>query len=168
MKYVVLVLITFALACTAGKKNTTQPPEADRLRFDESFDPVSLNDDDIIIGNKEVKSSGSLDRTNTNAVVRSTVKEVDGFRVQLLATKNFEMASLVEQEATNKFAESGQKTYLIFEEPLYKIRIGDFTDRETAEEFRKLARSQGYRQAFIVRSKVLPVRSEDNNAANLQ
>ena len=65
-----------------------------------------------------------------------------------------EKATLLEEEAKSQFATSGHKTYLVFEAPLYKIRLGDFTTRNQAEDLKIQALRYGYRESFIVRTKV--------------
>ena len=44
--------------------------------------------------------------------------------------------------------------YLIFESPQYKVRIGDFTDREEAIRFCNLLRKESYPDAWVVKSNV--------------
>ncbi|TFH01657.1 MAG: SPOR domain-containing protein [Calditrichales bacterium] len=82
------------------------------------------------------------------------MKEVNGYRVQILATKNIETASLYEQEATERLQGYDHKTYLIFEAPLYKIRVGDCKTRLEAESVREIMEDYGYRETFIVKSKI--------------
>lgn len=161
MKYYILILAFILAACGASKKTVKDDSgKSGQVAFNESFDPLSLNDDDLVIearnaGKKEVK-----DAAKNNATILP-VKEMDGYRVQIVATKNIETASLIEQEATDQFLEKQQKIYLIFEAPLYKVRIGDFTDRDEAEQVQSLARSIGYREAFIVKTKVIPRQEAD-------
>lgn len=153
-----LVLVT---AC-AGTRETVpeeKPKTADETPYDESFDPRSLDDDDIVVG--PGKSAGAVTAGAVSTAGESgaageeaRVKEINGFRVQILATNNIETASLVEQEASDRFESRGYKTYLLFETPLYKIRIGDCEKRSEAEELRDLAIGNGYTGAFIVKSKV--------------
>jgi hypothetical protein len=130
-------------------------PPQDTYRYDESFDPLMLEDDDILIAGDD--NTAVIDNTlnndpDTEAIV--TTKEVTGFRVQILATKNIETASLFEQEASERFGHLDHKTYLIFEAPLYKIRLGDCKERPQAEELRDLAMQYGYRESFIVKTKI--------------
>jgi hypothetical protein len=139
----------------AGTKETVkeEPVVKTKPQFDESFDPLSLNDDDIIIAGAMVEKSNP---ENPVVVVdeKTIPQEVNGFRVQILATKNIETASLFEQEATERFESLEHKTYLIFEAPLYKIRVGDCKERADAENLREIAKQYGYREAFIVKCKI--------------
>jgi hypothetical protein len=129
-------------------------PLQDTYQYDESFDPLNLTDDDIIIAGNDNTQSVENSGNNPDAALNIEQREINGFRVQILATKNIETASLFEQEASERFTHLDHKTYLIFEAPLYKIRVGDCKDRTQAEELRDLAMQYGYRESFIVKSKI--------------
>jgi hypothetical protein len=145
------------LGCGAGKEIAREEPEIENRpgRYDESFDPMTLNDDDLVI---LADSSQSTHLPTTDQKLKpspAATKEIEGFKVQILATNNIESASLTEQEANARFEPLGHKTYLVFEAPLYKIRIGDCMDRNAAEELRDKAMEFGYSGAFIVKTKIL-------------
>ena len=154
MKYFLLFTAIFYMGCAGTREPVKEEPvEEAKPQYDESFDPLSLNDDDIIIADAAVLSSVAENPVNV-VEEKSIPKEIDGFRVQILATKNIETASLFEQEATERFESLEHKTYLIFEAPLYKIQIGDCKERSDAENLRDLAKQYGYREAFIRKCKI--------------
>lgn len=153
MRYFLIILLLLYLGCAATKtvvEEESTPVEI--TKYDESFDPLSLDDDDIVIANTEVSASTETKDTKENSI--TLPHEITGFRVQILATKNIETASLFEQEASERFQSQNYKTYLIFEAPLYKIRVGDCRIRAEAETLRDLATGYGYRESFIVKSKI--------------
>ncbi|MCB0281471.1 MAG: SPOR domain-containing protein [Calditrichae bacterium] len=157
MKFFLILLISFTLFACSSTKQVQQPDDnVSSEKFDETFDPNSLDDDDIIIAkHEETVSKTEADKVKTNPLdEKISYREANGFRVQILATKNIETATLTEQEAKDLFATMEHKVYLIFDAPLYKIRVGDVTDRNDAEEIRDTAKDYGYREAFIVPSKV--------------
>jgi hypothetical protein len=124
-------------------------------RYDESFDPLSLNDDDLVITADSTRTSiGTWENKSTQQSQPLISNESEGFRVQILATNNIGTASLTEQEATARFGSLGFKVYLVFEAPLYKIRVGDCLERNAAEELRDKAKDFGYGGAFVVRTKI--------------
>jgi hypothetical protein len=153
--YLVVIAFIITAGCSSTKEVVKEDiPVQDVYQYDESFDPLSLEDDDILIAGDD--STPTVDNTenNPNPEEIVTTKEITGFRVQILATKNIETASLFEQEASERFGHLDHKTYLIFEAPLYKIRVGDCKERIEAEELRDLAMQYGYRESFIVKSKI--------------
>ena len=157
-----ILLIALIYACgTSGKVIKENDPQQNKIktsRYDESFDPLSLDDEDIIITKKEEKESDQ--NTADNKIENTADEEVvllesEGFRVQIFATRSIETATLAQQKAVDQFSDSNYKVYLVFEAPLYRLRIGDALSRSDAEDIRDLAKERGYDEAFIVRSKVM-------------
>jgi hypothetical protein len=58
-----------------------------------------------------------------------------GFRIQVVSTTNRDNATLIKTDLMNKFPE--HKTYILFQSPNFKVRIGNFIKREEAEKLRK-------------------------------
>jgi len=153
--YWVLLSALFIMGCAGTQKVVKDDiPQQDIYKYDESFDPLSLDDDDIIIAGDENIEITDNSGNNPKTEIPPVVKEMTGFRVQILATKNIETASLFEQEASERFTNLDHKTYLIFEAPLYKIRVGNCRKRAEAEELRDMDLQYGYRESFIVKSKI--------------
>jgi hypothetical protein len=154
MRLIMIVLGVLLVSCAGTQQAIEEEPIKEAPpQFDESFDPLSLNDDDIVIA----AAATALSEENAPSVKSEEPriqKEITGFRVQILATKNIETASLFEQEASERFEAMGHHTYLIFEAPLYKIRLGDCQERSEAETLRDTALEYGYRESFIVKCKI--------------
>lgn len=157
MKYLLCIGTLLIMSCGGSQELVLKDESLQKkIKYNESFDPLSLNDDDIIIEPEKIPQDNNTNDENITTqegIVHQ--KEVPGYRVQLIATKNIESASFVEQEASERFKLNGHKTYLIFESPLYKIRIGDCLKRTEAEQLRDLAKDFGYREAFIVKTKII-------------
>ncbi len=151
------VILGLLTSCAAPRKTTPTPsphtPAASG--YDESFDPVSLNDDDITFPQESNPQEvwQSHKSTATSREERPNV-QISGFRVQLMATKDMQTAELIKREALEKFAPDSINVYVEFDSPYYKIRICDCQSREEAERVKQLAIERGYRQAWIVRTRV--------------
>ena len=159
-----IVALSLLMACSGQQKVVQKPiSEESASPYDESFDPLSLHDDDITIqpGENKTAATRKVEVKESNQAGSETVlKETDGFRVQILATRSIETATMVKQQAEKQFRPYDHKVYWQFEAPFYKIRVGDVVKRTDAENIRDLAKQLGYDQAFPVRSKVkVPVRS---------
>ena len=156
MKYLLIVLGLFLIGCSGTKSVTKQDDQSDN-KYDESFDPMTLEDNDIVFPSTITNTSNKDNDNpiNNDDKSQSLQQEVNGFRVQIIATQDLEKATLLEEEAKSQFSMNGHKTYLVFEAPLYKIRLGDFTSRNEADELKMQAINYGYREAFIVRTKVI-------------
>ena len=118
-----------------------------------TFDPSSLIDPEprwpeilnpLIDSDTKVNAVKSLD---------SNITEIEGFRVQVFATQDRNKADQLQRELVLKFDE---KVYIIFEAPNYKLRVGDFLDRENAERLRKRLVSSDFPSSWIVRTRIQP------------
>jgi hypothetical protein len=85
-------------------------------------------------------------------VPREVVVEKPGYRVQIAALSSQDEAMQIKKEAMLKFGDQG--VYLIFDPPFYKIRVGDFVSRYDAEKLQQKAIQLGYKDAWIVRTRV--------------
>ncbi|OIR14270.1 sporulation related domain protein [mine drainage metagenome] len=71
-----------------------------------------------------------------------------GFRVQIISTSNREEAFKMKADVLTKFPD--QKSYIIFQAPNYKIRIGNFLKREDAENYRKQITNSFPQEIYVV------------------
>jgi hypothetical protein len=75
----------------------------------------------------------------------------EGYRVQVLATRYFERADSLAVIMKNTVSDS---VYVDFEAPNYKVRIGDFIDRNSAESLQQDLVQMGYYSAWILRTRI--------------
>ena len=75
----------------------------------------------------------------------------EGYRVQVLATRYFERAESLAVIMKNTVSDS---VYVDFEAPNYKVRIGDFIDRNSAESLQQELVQMGYYSAWILRTRI--------------
>tara|TARA_B100000508_G_scaffold114452_1_gene93267 strand:+ start:2544 stop:2981 length:438 start_codon:yes stop_codon:yes gene_type:complete len=75
----------------------------------------------------------------------------EGYRVQVLATRYFERAESLAVIMKNTVSDS---VYVDFEAPNYKVRIGDFIDRNSAESLQQELVQMGYNSAWILRARI--------------
>ena len=76
---------------------------------------------------------------------------VNGYRVQVMATRYYEKADSLRNILTENF---GSEVYIDFEAPNYKIRIGNCAVRKQAEDLQDTLKSQGYNSAWIISTRV--------------
>jgi hypothetical protein len=125
-----------------------------RVKQDESFNPLNLKEEDPMkLPESRLKVSESASAGGQSASRGGKgLREVAGFRVQLIATDSEVDARELEQKALLDFKNN---VYLIFDPPNYKVRVGDFQDRAQANEFKERAVRLGYVNAWVVQSRVL-------------
>lgn len=155
---VLLLLLVFFFSCSSSRKTTREKPtEKETPQFDESFDPLKLGDEDIVF-KEEKKTADTKESTSPISGAQESADEenklIDGFRIQLFATKDIESANIAKKEAEIVFTEDSLNIYVEFDTPYYKLRIGDFQDRDNAAQFRDISREKGYQSSWIVKTKV--------------
>ena len=80
----------------------------------------------------------------------SSIEEINlikGYRVQIIISQNEQELQDVKTEIEKSINE---QTYIIFELPNYKLRVGNFLNRKEAENFQKKIVRLGYRTAWVV------------------
>jgi hypothetical protein len=78
---------------------------------------------------------------------------VQGFRIQVFSSSGVDEASLVKEIATEKFAEDS--VYVVYDAPVYKVRVGDFVNRYEANQRLPEFVEKGYRDAWIVPDRIV-------------
>ena len=81
--------------------------------------------------------------------IRITTQE--GYRLQI-----FESSSVEETNRTLRKFERSLKdsVYMVFEAPLYKLRLGNFVTKKEAEKQKANLNKKGYKNIWIVRSRI--------------
>ncbi|MCU0337162.1 MAG: SPOR domain-containing protein [Sediminibacterium sp.] len=72
---------------------------------------------------------------NKRSALLTSSGSVKGFRVQVINTNKRDDATRVKSELLSRFPE--HKSYIMFQAPYFKVRIGNFLKREEAEKLRK-------------------------------
>lgn len=84
-----------------------------------------------------------------------------GFRIQVLSTRDMKLADTTQTAfnawADTTFQEYVPRAYVFFRQPFYRVRVGDFHDRERAIEFSRKIKSR-YPDAWVVHDRINPFR----------
>lgn len=162
----IIVFFIFMLSCSSSQLGWKSEPEPkkNKDKYIEDFDPLTLEEDFVILEDKTEKNekSGAINAkisdSNKEFPTDTEIVTVQGFRVQLLATSNEDQARRAKQKAIYKIQEN---VYLDFESSLWKIRVGNCQTIKEAEELREKVRRIGRREgeeewinAWIVPSKI--------------
>ncbi len=78
-------------------------------------------------------------------------EKIMGYRVQIFATLKKEKAQYIASRARKVLS---RPVYVEYIPPFYKVRVGDFRNREDAEEYRDYLRANGYPDAFVVETEI--------------
>jgi len=161
--YIVLVALIFLMFGCSGTQQLTQesnaPVEKQRGSgiINEYFDPLILEEDDLVI-KKTISTESRSD--NMEAVMSEPTMtgeqpdQLAGFRVQICAVSEEEKARQIQREAILRFTE--EEVYLIYDNPYYKVRVGDCLTRYDADRLQQYAVEKGFTDAWVVKTKIKP------------
>jgi cell division septation protein DedD len=147
--FIAALFLTALHAQTESDTTVHAHPEPLQL-FERSFTP-SFYDTEVYLYKKEDST-----RTYGRPIDRSVTappETLQGFRIQLLATNNFDEANTTRNMLTAGFPDLWM--YLVFEAPTYKIRVGDFVNRAEAKSLLDQFQSQGFKKAWIVPDRII-------------
>jgi len=158
---IITILLAGLLFFCAGpsqvqrKKDQTKK-KAEQFRMNEDFEPTSLGDYSIKVQEPRVSKKDVVDiknilRGNEAPDTTNAGHKVSGYRVQLIATRDEAEARAVLREAVISFEE---RVYRTFDDPYYKIRVGDCTSRFEADELQQKAAEMGFLESWVVQTMV--------------
>lgn len=84
-----------------------------------------------------------------------------GFRIQVVSTARRDDAFRVKDELESQFPE--EKTYIVYQSPNFKVRIGNFIKREEADKFKALLNKIYPNGVYIVDDAVEYIAKEDED-----
>ena len=165
------LLLTLA-ACSGGRGAAsgddpgegTEEPDLSRY---EDFNPAPYRED--APATREEIDHDVPERLLAGRADAGVEQTVQGYRVQILSSKNKDAAENAAVEAqqwwnsqsgeapADLFAADGFSVYTIYRQPYYRVRVGNFTSRAEAERALEFLR-QRYNDAFIARGEVTVTR----------
>ena len=103
--------------------------------------------------NYSLKSQDSLihQLVNRHIAINQAKRSMPGYRIQIYFGQNRTKANEVKTDFLQLFPKTG--AYLVYQQPNFKIRVGDFRSRLEALKFLKDIQSL-YAAAFIVKDEV--------------
>ena len=164
---ILLSLLILAYGCgrKSGIAPEDQPQTGSRITDSRGFDPLELPRDmevvparyprsgsisggSVLIDTAEVQQSDSPDSLG----IRPPLTPIDSvnnqaYRVQLETSNVYDEARRAAAVAEEIF---DQPVFVDYEVPNYKVRVGSFADRDQAEQYRQIARTAGYTNAWVV------------------
>ena len=166
-----VVLVLAGCSGKAGPAEEVRQIETETPEQTARFNPFDLPQDREIIPRLHPKtapifSANSPDTANADSLPEIADRPViverplnlgidklnnQTFRIQIGATELFGDARREKEIAEEVF---DQPVYLDYEVPYYKLRVGSFADRRSAEQYLPKAKMAGYKTAWVVTVRV--------------
>ncbi|HLX12244.1 MAG TPA: SPOR domain-containing protein [Bacteroidota bacterium] len=151
---VLLAAILLLIGCKGSedvKKDDTVNAKQLLSASENNFDPSKYDDPASVIINNDKNGSSAQPVPVLDTRVPSDT--ISGFRIQVLFTKEIGDANLVRDTLTAALPQ--EYVYVVYEAPYYKVRVGNFLDRATADGYLRSVTTKGFPDAWVVPDKVL-------------
>ena len=144
--------------CAAASKdvhvmvNPDPKPKAEQQ--EQKFDPSIVTRDPWIVQYRvqSAQTLTSTDMKGESGSEKNAEESAIGYRVQLFSTTDYHAALEFRDNAGLSITDN---VYLDYEQPYYKVRVGNYADQESAEEAKMAARDLGFRDAWVIRTRIL-------------
>lgn len=96
------------------------------------------NANDSIIVHKDARLdilTAKQAQSNKRTAMMTSSGQYKGYRIQVLSTRQREEAFNIKSMLLSNFPD--QKTYVMYQSPNFKVRIGNFLKQDDADKFRK-------------------------------
>lgn len=148
--------ILFICGCSGSKETEGNENKETTLKeflssYEKTFDPSDY-DVDVNIIKEEEKRRQIIEEVELNYTT-AIPETIPGFRVQILLTQDIDHAQQTKENISSLLMD--EWVYIVHDSPNYKVRIGDFTDRSSANQLIKKIIDAGYKNAWVVPDRVL-------------
>jgi len=120
-------------------------------KYEKSFDPSKYNPpvDSILAAERHQHIAMEAAKIITVAPPET----IPGFRVQVLFTPEIEQANHTRDSLLTILPD--EWSYIVYDSPYYKVRVGNFTDRGIASQMVTKLISFGFQDAWVVPDKII-------------
>jgi hypothetical protein len=166
MKYLSLAIVVSAIAlmisgCSSSgssQKEAAAPPEEQEhrvplSRYEKTFNPSDYDDEitEIQRQHRLEQERTAAERQLDSVIVESTFTQ--GYRIQIFATGSIDEANAMRLTALQLITEDS--LYVVYDPPVYKVRIGDFPTRSEANQKLATVITQGFADAWVVGDRII-------------
>jgi cell division septation protein DedD len=158
MKYFLCALIVIFLVAACAKKQTVTGESPIGETIFEEVSPEEVDTSSIVFEEIPVTPPAKsfieeLEEEKPTVVSTTPVATKRGYRVQIGAYDNQAEANAMANRARGVLTRS---VYVQYVAPYYKVRVGDFTSKYEATQYKNQLRSGTYRDAWVVESEINP------------
>lgn len=157
LRYLLFLLGSFMVWGCSGSKEVSNTEVHDyTLReflgaYEPTFNPSDYDPDITVLKQREEDRHNAL---VASAVVSTALPEtIPGFRVQVLFTQEIDEANRTRDSLSSLLPDDW--IYIVYDVPYYKVRVGNFADRPSANQILKKLTGLGYTDAWIVPDNVI-------------
>lgn len=135
------------------KPSVEQGEKAPLAVFEKSFRPSDYDEDVEALEKHRVGKEDQTDLDTRKDSVKVEEETLQGFRIQIFASSNILEANLAKQTASQLI--TIDSLYIVYDPPVYKVRVGDYPTRLDANRSLVSVVQKGYPDAWIVTDRII-------------
>jgi hypothetical protein len=157
------VLVLLLVGCTSSissirdeepKQEAPKENKHSLAEYESTLNPADYDQEVEVVEKahvEEKKQRAPLEIPKDSLVVEEEV--VQGFRIQVFSSSSVDEATKMKDVVMEKFL--GDSVYVVYDAPVYKVRVGDFVNRYEANQRLPEFMEKGYRDAWIVPDRIV-------------
>lgn len=152
-------LALFALACGGEQQATRQESQgkegngkAPLAYYEATLKPSDFDEEVDLVKRAQAQTGTSV---NIDMRADSTVIEEEsgqGYRIQVFASSNIDEANAAKAVAAERV--NHDSVYVVYDPPVYKVRVGDYPTRLEANQQLSRLINNGYPDAWVVADRI--------------
>lgn len=141
---------------TRGDSETASDTREHRLSLSQAesrFNPSEYDDELTVVQQQhEIEQQrAAIEASKDTLIIES--EPTQGYRIQIFATDNIDEANAMRMTTVQRITEDS--VYIVYDPPVYKVRVGDFRTRAEASQRMGIISSIGFSDAWIVSDRIL-------------
>lgn len=143
-----LALGIFFLGCSSSKEEAKERETLEEFlaRYEKTFDPSKYP---VPLSIEEISSKKNIAVSPFDSFYISTLPEtLAGFRAQVMFTQDIDQAMQLRDSLNILLPDDW--VYIVFDSPYYKVRVGNYLDRPSANKMVRMLIEKGFKDAWVV------------------
>jgi hypothetical protein len=145
------LLFCFITGCAGSKESEVRKIPAASVKdflakYEKTFNPSQYDPDLSLIRQEENEQYTALEAVKMMTTVAP--ETIPGFRIQVLFTQEIDQANQLRDSIETLLPQ--EWAYIIYDAPYYKVRVGNYEERNEANPLLKRLNTMGFRDAWIV------------------
>jgi hypothetical protein len=136
------------------KQGSSNDGKRSLAEYEATLNPADYDQEVVIVettSGEEKKLQTTIEIPKDSTAVEEQI--IQGFRIQVFSSSGVDEAAIMKNMTVKKFI--GDSVYMVYDAPVYKIRVGDFVNRYEANQRLPEFIDKGYRDAWIVPDRVV-------------
>lgn len=136
------------LGCSSAKQTAASSGSKSAREYEKEFDPRKYDPKEQPAAKGGSQKSSPAEREQPAIAPAERVERLAGYRVQIYST--YDLDDAVRTKGMSQAMLDSMRVYMVYDAPVYKIRVGDFLTKSDADAAKQALRGKGFNDAWIV------------------